>query len=116
MTDRYPCTVDDATIYVEADMGRVEIGPYSDVLAHFGEEYEISYRDWEKNRYDVSFADEGMTIGVRDALEAMTLNSDMVEWLKEKPLEPTSADSYFSTSRMALFCGFLSYDLDHGPA
>jgi len=113
---RYPCFVEDWTVYVAADVGRVEVGPLADVLDHFGAEYEIEYEDWEKDRYDAAFADEGMVLDVRETLEEMTLNEEMVNFLKDKPLEPTSEDSYFRSGRMALFCGFLNYDLDHGPA
>jgi len=115
MAERYETHVEDGTVYVDADIGRVEVGPYHDLLDHFGEEYQIEYRDWEKERYNVSFADEGMTIDVRETVEAMTHSGEVVEWLREKPTEP-NPDAYFNGGRrMALFAGFVSDALDNGP-
>ena len=115
MTKRYETHVEDGTVYVDADIGRVEVGPYQDLIKRFGEEYEIEYSDWEKERYDVSFADEGMTINLRETVEALTHSEGTVEWLREKPTEK-KPDGYFDGGlRMALFSGFVSEALDNGP-
>ena len=117
---RYETFIEDGTVYVEADVGNVEVGPVSDIIKKFGEEYEIEYDEWEKQRYDVSFADEGLRMDVKDTLESMTHDKRAVEWLAEKPLDLEEAydnaeDSFFSTGRMALFCGFLAEALHNGP-
>jgi len=118
--NRYETLVEDKTIYVEADVGRVEVGPLSDVLDFFGEEYVVEYGDWEKERYDVSFSDEGTRMPVQETIEAMSHDKTCIEWLASKPLAVEDAyddpeDATFSTGRMALFCGFLRDSLEHGP-
>jgi hypothetical protein len=115
MADRYETHIEDGTVYVDADIGRVEVGPYQDLINRFGEEYEIEYSDWEKERYNVSFADEGMTIQLRETVEALTHSEDVVEWLREKPTEPKPDGFFDGGLRMALFAGFVSEALDNGP-
>jgi len=86
------------------------------VLDLFGEEYVVEYGDWEKERYDVSFSDEGIRMPVRETLEAMTHDETCVEWLASKPLNiDDPEDGAFSTGRMALFAGFLRDSLRNGP-
>jgi len=115
MAQRYETRIEDGTVYVDADIGRVEVGPYRDLIDRFGEEHEIEYRDWEKQRYDVSFADEGMTIQLRETVEAMTHSADVVEWLREKPTKAQPDGFFDGGRRMALFAGFVSEALDNGP-
>jgi len=115
MTDRYETHIEDGTVYVDADVGRVEVGPYQDLINRFGEEYEIEYDDWEKERYDVSFADEGMTIQLRETVEAMTHSEDTVQWLRAKSMEAKPNGSFDGGLRMALFAGLVSEALDNGP-
>jgi hypothetical protein len=115
VTERYETHIEDGIVYVDADIGRVEVGPFQDLINRFGEQYEIEYRDWEKERYDVSFADEGMTIDLRETVKAMTHSEDTVQWLREKSTE-AKPDSFFDGGRrMALFSGFVSEALDNGP-
>ena len=115
MTKRYETHIEDGTVYVDADIGRVEVGSYEDLIKRFGEEYEIEYRDWEKERYDVSFADEGVTVKLRETVEAMTHSEDAVQWLREKSTEAKSDGFFDGGRRMALFAGFVSEALDNGP-
>jgi len=115
MSKRYETHIEDDTVYVDADIGRIEVGPYGDLINRFGEEYEIEYRDWEKERYDVSFADEGMTIQLREIVEAMTHSEDTVQWLREKSTEANPDGFFDGGQRMALFAGFVSEALDNGP-
>jgi len=115
MTKRYETHIEDGTVYVDADIGRVEVGSYEDLIKRFGEEYEIEYRDWEKERYDVSFADEGMTVKLRQTVEAMTHSEDAVQWLREKSTEAQHNGFFDGGRRMALFAGFVSEALDNGP-
>lgn len=115
MTKRYETHIEDGTVYVDADVGRLKVGPYQDLINRFGEEYEIQYREWEKERYDVSFADEGMTIDLRETVEAMTHSEEAVQWLKEKSTKPSDSGFFEGGRRMALFSGFVSDSLRNGP-
>jgi len=115
MTKRYETHIEDGTIYVDADIGRVRVGPYQDLIDFFGEEYEIEYRERDKERYDVSFADEGLSIELREAVENMTHCEDVVEWLQEKPTEPEPDGTFEGGLRMALFSGFVRDALRNGP-
>jgi hypothetical protein len=115
MTKLYETHIEDGTVYVDADVGQVEVGPYQDLINRFGEEYEIEYSDWEKKRYDISFADEGMTINLRETVEAMTHSEAAVQWLREKSTE-AEPDGFFDGGlRMALFTGFVNEALRNGP-
>lgn len=114
MQHRYRTIIEDGIIYVEADVGRIEIGPLDDLLDKVGTTYEISYREGEKDRYDISFADEGLEIDVAETVGAMAHTQSNVESLKQQPLDGDSSEG-FSSRRIALFSGYVSYALDHGP-
>lgn len=115
MQHRYRTIIQDGIIYVEADVGRVEIGPLDDLIDKMGATYEISYRKEVKERYDISFADEGLEIDVAETVSAMTHTRSDIESLKQQPLDDDSSEA-FSSRRMAMFSGYVSYALDHGPA
>jgi len=115
MPQRYGTEIEDGTVYVEADVGRLEVGPYQDLVDYFGEDHEIEYRDWEKQRYDVSFADEGMKVPLRETVENMTHRQEVVEWLREKPTEAHPDGCFDGGLRMALFSGFVRDSLRNGP-
>lgn len=113
-TQRYDTSIEDGTIYVEADLGRVEIGPVSDIIQRFGDTYVIEYDDWEKERYDVSFADEGIEMDVRQTIESMTHSERIVKLLKEKPLNHDES-TFDGSLRMAMFFGMVNDALQNGP-
>jgi hypothetical protein len=115
MQHRYRTIIEDGIIYVEADVGRIEIGPLDDLINKMGVTYEVSYWEEAKERYDVSFADEGLEIDVAETVGAMTHTQSNIESLKQQPLDDDSSDG-FSSRRMALFSGYVGYALDHGPA
>ena len=115
MTKRYETHIEDGTVYVEADIGRVKVGPYRDLINRFDEEYGIEYSDSEKERYNVSCADEGIMVNLRETVEAMTHSERTVEWMQEKPTEPEPDGFFDGGRRMALFTGFVSEALDNGP-
>lgn len=115
MTDRYETVVDDGTVFVDADIGRVEVGPFQDLIDFFGENPEVSYSDLTKQRYDISTADEGMVMDLQHTVESMTHSEDVVEWLREKSTESSPDGIFDGGNRMALFSGFVSYAIDNGP-
>lgn len=117
MTDRYGTEIEDGTIYVEADVGRIEIGPVETAIDFHGETYTKTYSEWEKDHYadEITFEDEGMQIDVRATIEAMTHDQQFMEWLADTPNdnELENEDRTYS-SRMALFLGALGENLRNG--
>ncbi|MFB6150088.1 MAG: hypothetical protein ABEJ48_10530 [Halobacteriales archaeon] len=87
---RYETAIENSTIYVEADVGRIEVGDLETVLAVVGgPAWTIEYSDWEKEYYDdLDTSDEGLTIDVVDTINAMTMDDAFVEALKAQPREP----------------------------
>lgn len=116
MCARYQTIIEDGTIYVEVDVGRLEIGPLSDVLDHFGETHTKEYSEFEKQRYggEISFADEGMETDVRRTIENMTHSAAFVSLLQSRPLEESEGGNTGMTRRMLVFLGGLGENLDNG--
>lgn len=97
-------------------MGRVEIGPISDIVEMYGERHEKTYDEWEKERYggDLDMSDEGLESPVRETVENMTHSKMIVQSLKSKPLEPNDDSDTGITQRMMLFIGMVGAVLDGG--
>lgn len=131
---RYETAIEDGTIYVEADVGRIEIGDLETVLAVVGgPAWTIEYSDWEKEYYDdLDTSDEGLTIDVVDTINAMTMDEGFVEALKAQPRQTpaveadsdvgSNADTYGPAStaresqlspRLGLFVGRLMENLEY---
>ena len=112
-SNRYPTTVREGTVYIEADVGRIEIGPLETILDLVGgPAWTIRYDDWERARYDLDTSDEGLTVDVVDTIEAMTFGSSFVTTLKAQPAEAPDDESV--SPRLGLFVGRLLENLEYG--
>lgn len=112
-SNRYPTTVRDGTVYIEADVGRIEVGSLETIIDLVGgPAWTIRYDDWERSRYDLDTSDEGLTVDVVDTIEAMTFGSSFVATLKAQPVE--AADDDAVSPRLGLFVGRLLENLEYG--
>jgi len=113
---RYGTQIENGIVYVDADVGRVEIGPISDIVEMYDETHEKTYDDWEKERYggDLDMSDEGLETPVRNTVENMTHSKMIVQSLKSKALEPNDDSDSGITRRMMLFIGMVGEVLDEG--
>lgn len=114
--DRYPVVVEEGTVYVEADMGRIEIGDVAAILDLVGgPAWTIEYSAWEKEQYpDRDTSDEGLTVDVVDTIEAMTLDEKFVTGLKALPTDEGTEDDESMSPRLGLFVGALMENLEGG--
>lgn len=112
---RYPTTVDDGMVYIEADLGRIEVGDVETILGVVGgPAWTIEYDDDVADRYpDLDTSDEGLTIDVIDTIEAMTFGESFVETLKAQPAEIETTEGTV-TPRLGLFVGRLLENLEYG--
>ncbi|WP_424018958.1 hypothetical protein ACOZ4N_05675 [Halorientalis pallida] len=125
---RHETTVEDDTVYVETDDGRLEVGALDRIVeAVGGHAWTIEYSDWEKEYYDdLDTSDEGMIVDVVDMTEALTHGESFVEMLRTHPSEPpvppaSGGDGEAETDdetdlspRMGLFVGKLLENLESG--
>lgn len=112
---RYGTIVEDEKVYVEADVGRIEIGNLETIVDLVGgPAWTIEYADVEKDRYpDLDTSDEGLTIDVVDTIEAMTFGDAFIETLAAQPTEvPDAPDAV--PPRLGLFVGRLLENLEYG--
>lgn len=111
---RYGTVVTDDTVYIERGPNRIEIGDLDLILNLVGgHAWTISYSDQEKADYpDLDTSDEGLTIDVVDAINAMTFGESFVETIEAQPATPVSADAV--SPRVGLFVGRLIENLAYG--
>lgn len=110
---RYVTTVEDGTVYIEADVGRIEVGSVETIIDLVGgHSWTITYDDWERSHYDLDTSDEGLTVDVIDTIEAMTFDASFVETLKAQPGDAVGDDAV--TPRLGLFVGRLLENLEYG--
>ncbi len=113
---RYPLSVDDGTVYVEADVGRIEVGPVDTILDIVGgSAWTIRYDDWEKRNYpELDTSDEGLTVDVVDTIESMTLGEGFVRTLRSQPVQVLTEEPDVVSPRLGLFVGRLIENLEYG--
>ncbi|WP_336406677.1 hypothetical protein [Haloarcula litorea] len=111
---RYETIVEDGTVAVASDDGRVEVAPLSDVLdAVGGPAWTITYTAAEKERYpEMRTDDEGLVVDVVDICNAMTHSEQFVEALAAQPATVPEEDTI--SPRAGLFVGKLLENLEHG--
>lgn len=113
--DRYRTRVEGGTVYVEADLGRIEIGEVADIVELVGgPAWEIRYDPETRSRSDVDTSDEGMVIDVVDTIHAMSFGSKFVEALNAQPGESPFDDPDAVSPRLGLFVGRLLENLEYG--
>ena len=113
---RYGTTIDDGVVYVEADVGRVEVGELDVILDLVGgPAWTIEYDQRDKRRYpNLDTSDEGLTVDVVDTIYAMTFDAAFVETLKAQPVTTPSDDESAMSPRLGLFVGRLLENLEYG--
>jgi hypothetical protein len=113
--DRYGTIVEGGTVYVEADLGRIEVGDVEDILDLVGgPAWEITYDAETRSRPDVDTSDEGLTIDVVDTIHEMTFGPTFLRALKAQPAESPFAEPDAVSPRLGLFAGRLLENLEYG--
>lgn len=112
---RYTTTVADGTVYIDGDIERIEVGELETIIDVVGgPAWTIEYSDEDRRRYpNLDMSDEGLTIDVRDTIEAMTFDTRFVETLKAQPHEASDGSEELSP-RLGLFTGRLLENLEYG--
>ena len=112
---RYRATVESDVVYVEADVGRIKVGPLSTMIEIIGgPSWTIVYDDTERYRRDLDTSDEGLTIDVRDTIEAMTFGGKFLMTLKSQPEIIPGGNRDAVSPRLGLFMGRLIENLEYG--
>ncbi len=111
---RYGTQIEDGTIYVGTDDGRLAVGSVGTALEIVGgPSWTITYStEYRKRHPDAATADEGLTVDVVDMMQAMTHSERFVETLAAQPAEPTAGDDV--SPRLGLFVGKLLENLESG--
>jgi hypothetical protein len=113
---RYPLTVEESTVYIQADVGTIEVGDVSTIVEIVGgHAWTIEYDEWEKrNLQQLDTSDEGLTVDVVDTIENMTLGEEFVQTLRSQPLHVLTDQPDVVPPRLGLFVGRLVENLEHG--
>lgn len=113
--NRYGTVVEDGTVYVEADVGRIEVGTIDEIVDLVGGySWTIEYSEEDRERYPhLDTSDEGLTVDVVDSIHAMTFGEEFVATLKAQPADiDTGAEGV--SPRLGLFVGRLIENLEYG--
>lgn len=112
---RYETFIEGGTIYVGSDDDPVEVGDLDDAIeAVGGPSWTITYSEEFKERHpDADISDEGLTVDVRDMINAMTHSEQFIEALSAQPAAASDEDI---SPRLGLFVGKLLENLDGGVA
>ncbi len=112
---RYETTVENGTVFVGTDDGRVEVGDVDSVVDLVGgHAWTIEYTERQKREYpDLDTSDEGLTVDVVDVMNAMTHDQAFVRTLEAQPPMPVPEDGGVSP-RVGLFVGRLLSNLQYG--
>lgn len=111
---RYETLITDGTVYVETGSDRLTVGNLDLIIELVGgHAWTISYTDQEKQTYpDLDTSDEGLTIDVVDAINAMTFDESFVEMLESQPATADTREAV--PPRLGLFVGRLLENLEYG--
>lgn len=112
---RYTTTVVDGTVFIDGEVERIEVGSLDTIIDVVGgPAWTIEYSDEDRRRYpNLDMSDEGLTIDVRDTIEAMTFDQRFVETLKAQPVDAAHPGDELSP-RLGLFTGRLLENLEYG--
>lgn len=113
---RYPLTVEDGVVYVQADVGLIEVGDVRTIVDIVGgHAWTITYDDWEKRHHPgLDTSDEGLTVDVVDTIESMTLGEGFVKTLRSQPVQVLTDQPDVVPPRLGLFVGRLIENLEYG--
>jgi|TARA_B110000116_G_C16693580_1_gene516374 hypothetical protein len=113
--ERYRAIVDRDIVYIEVDVGRVKVGPLSTMIDIIGSpSWTIRYDEFDRARMDIDTSDEGLTIDVRDTIEAMTFSGKFLKTLKSQPEIIQGWGNEAVSPRLGLFMGRLLENLEYG--
>lgn len=106
--------VEDGTVYVRTDGGRLRVGTLREILSLVGgPAWEITYTERQRRRYpDLDTSDEGLVVDVVDIVNAMAVEEGFADALERLPAE-TPRDAEVSP-RTGLFVGRLLEHLETG--
>lgn len=111
---RYETTIAENRVYVETATTIIEVGDIDTIIEVIGgPSWTISYSDHDKRAYPhIDTSDEGLTIDVVDAINAMTFDESFVETLAAQPTTAPSPEAI--SPRLGLFIGRLLENLEYG--
>jgi len=113
--ERYGTVVEDGTVYVEADLGRIPIGDVGTIVELVGgPAWTIRYDEETRSRPDVDTSDEGLTVDVVDTIHEMTFGPTFLRALRAQPAESPFAEPEAVSPRLGLFVGRLLENLEYG--
>lgn len=113
---RYPLSVEDGTVYVQGDVGTIEVGDLDTIIDIVGgHAWTIRYDEWEKRHNPaLDTSDEGLTVDVVDTIENMTLGEEFVTTLRGQPAQVLTEQPDVVSPRLGLFVGRLIENLEYG--
>jgi hypothetical protein len=111
---RFATVVEGGYVRVQTPDGLLSVVGLDDVIeAVGGPAWTIEYSDWHRERYpDLDTSDEGLTVDVRDMVEAMEHGERFVTTLRAMPV--TAASDEELSPRAGLFVGKLLENLQSG--
>ena len=111
---RFATVVEGEYVRVQTPEGLLSVAAFEDVIeAVGGPAWTIEYSDWHRERYpDLDTSDEGLTVDVRDMVEAMEHDERFVTTLRAMPATPASDEEL--SPRAGLFVGKLLENLQSG--
>jgi hypothetical protein len=111
---RFATVVEDGRVRVQTPDGLLSVADFEAVVeAVGGPAWTIEYSDWQCERYpDLDTSDEGLTVDVRDMVEAMEHGERFVTTLGAMPATP--GDDEELSPRAGLFVGKLLENLQSG--
>ena len=110
---RFATVVEGGYVRVQSSEGLLSVAEFDEVIeAVGGPAWTIEYSDWHRERYpDLDTSDEGLTVDVRDIVEAMEHDERFVRILQAMPA--TAVEGGLSP-RAGLFVGKLLENLQSG--
>lgn len=110
---RFATVVEEGRVQVQTRDGLLSVADLGDVIeAVGGPAWTIEYSDWHRDRYpDLDTSDEGLTVDVRDMIEAMEHDERFVRTLQAMP-ETARGDEL--SPRAGLFVGKVLENLQSG--
>ena len=111
---RFATVVEGGYVRVQSSEGLLSVAEFDEVIeAVGGPAWTIEYSDWHRERYpDLDTSDEGLTVDVRDMVEAMEHDRRFVTTLRAMPATPASDEEL--SPRAGLFVGKLLENLQSG--
>ena len=113
---RYTTQVENGTIYVGTEEGRLEVGDVDAALDVVGgPSWTISYsEEYTRRHSEADTSDEGLTVDVVDMMAAMTHSERFVETLAAYPVDVSGEQEL--SPRAGMFVGKLLENLENGVA